>query len=699
MSYMYFDDNSQSIKSNNTKEPDFNVLGLEQLPRAHGRETRKIRYTRCFLRRRQLPAVMLPFIAKQSKGDSVHNPYQLFRIAQQRPTMQFWSAGDGGGGGAIPPNSETSNKVVLGPEKSASTPSATTLLEEASRTHSNAQRSVAAAVETIRAGTSLAIADDDIPLEDATPLEDAAVVSCIVPIAALSQWILPLHVLVWSTVAAIAAVLYQWTRALPLWSAVAAVVSPPAPPPPRLSLWSTVAAMVSHAPPPPPCPGVMQQLYQWMNSLRSALAAVVEAHPLLLLAYYIVIIVGLALLLLPSRSEPLPRRARRASRSSPSWVGGDSPILAAKRGERPSTGGGSGGGGGGGASSAIASGAEGPSESDPPATAASAVPEPILPALLATGPAIYMMINKAPAPAPALMMSKLFFVSVLLASLAVVKAERIRHHPHEKVDRLANEHAIDVARPSDHQMEEAQKDGKAIIGKLIRCLVRNPLRMIICCDWCTYSHALLYFLPSTLVRSGLNFDPIRYDTTRSDTIRLFHYVADRISRRTAGPLPDTASTASNPLKRSVSPDVSRPDPSPLAADDVPLETAEEASVDIGVLEAASVPAGTGRRLQATPSPAPSSAPSFTPCPDEYVYCVNGNEEFVNGTVTGQSCYEACTNGTCCCNGDYACKYATACIEKNITTPNCYGTKACYKVGYKGANPPITSGGSCSGDRA
>ena len=79
-----------------------------------------------------------------------------------------------------------------------------------------------------------------------------------------------------------------------------------------------------------------------------------------------------------------------------------------------------------------------------------------------------MMINKAPAPAPALMMSKLFFVSVLLASLAVVKAERIRHHPHKKVDRLANEHAIDVARPSDHQMEETQKDGKETIGKLIR---------------------------------------------------------------------------------------------------------------------------------------------------------------------------------------------------------------------------------------
>ena len=237
---------------------------------------------------------------------------------------------------------------------------------------------------------------------------------------------------------------------LSLWSVVAAVVSPPAPPPPRLSLWSTVAAMVSHTPPPPPCLGVMQQLYQWMNSLRSALAAAVEAHPLLLLAYCIVIIVGLVLLLLPSRSEPLPRRARRASRSSPSWVGGDSAILAAKRGERPSTGGGSGGGGG--ASSPIASGAEGPSESDPPATAASAIPEPI-PALLATGSAICMMINKAPAPAAALTM-KVFFVGVLLAS--VVKAERVRY-----------------PRPSDHQMEETQKDGEETVGKLIRSKPRS----------------------------------------------------------------------------------------------------------------------------------------------------------------------------------------------------------------------------------
>mmetsp|Transcript_11667 Transcript_11667/g.27578 ORF Transcript_11667/g.27578 Transcript_11667/m.27578 type:complete len:426 (+) Transcript_11667:315-1592(+) len=235
-----------------------------------------------------------------------------------------------------------------------------------------------------------------------------------------------------------------------------------------------------------------------------------------------------------------------------------------------------------------------------------------------------MMINKAPAPAPALMMSKLFFVSVLLASLAVVKAERIRHHPHKKVDRLANEHAIDVARPSDHQMEETQKDGKETI--------------------------------------------------------------DRISRRTADPLPDTASTASTPLKRSVSPDVSRPDPSPIAADDVPPETAEEASVDIGVLEAAKDKevAGTGRRL------------STCPTGGNYVDCVDGYEAGSGNAIT---CYQACNNGAECCTNYNSCSKATACIEKNSNPPNCDGTKACYEVGYKGANPPIISGGSCSGDDA
>mmetsp|Transcript_11658 Transcript_11658/g.27533 ORF Transcript_11658/g.27533 Transcript_11658/m.27533 type:complete len:392 (+) Transcript_11658:315-1490(+) len=223
-----------------------------------------------------------------------------------------------------------------------------------------------------------------------------------------------------------------------------------------------------------------------------------------------------------------------------------------------------------------------------------------------------MMINKAPAPAAALTM-KLFFVGVL-ASVAVVKAERVRY-----------------PRPSDHQMEETQKDGEETVG--------------------------------------------------------------RTSRRTTDPLADTASTASTPLKRSVSTDVSRPDPSPIAADDVPPETAEEASVDIGVLEAASVPAGTGRRLQ-TP----------TPCPAGYVNCVSG---FVYGKPT-VPCFDlndsAACQGECCTDGSgipsaSACKYATACIEKNNSTANCKGYEACYRVGLNGASQLKISGGSCVGDFA
>ena len=386
------------------------------------------------------------------------------------------------GDDAIPPNSEMSNKVLLGPEESASTPSTTTLLEEASRSHPNAQRSVAAAVGTIPSGTFLAIADDDIPLEVTEKSSRLA------PMAVLSQSILPL--LVWSTVAAIAAVLYQWTRALPLWSAVAAVVSPPAPPPPRLALWSTVVAIVSPTPPPPPH-GVMQQLYQWMNSLRSTLAAVVAAHPLLILTYCIVIIVGLMLLLLPSRTTSIPRRAHRARQASPCWIGGDSSILAAKRGERPSTGGGSGGGGG--ASSAV------------------------IPALLATGPAIFMMINKAPA--PALMMSKLFLVSVLLASVAVVQAERVIYSPHKKADETAKEHAIDVARPSDHQMEETQKKEEETVGKLFRWKPRTQsITYVVCCDWCKYLMIYFPFFSRPFPRPILS--ELRYDWIRCD--RSFH---------------------------------------------------------------------------------------------------------------------------------------------------------------------------------
>ena len=252
--------------------------------------------------------------------------------------------------------------------------------------------------------------------------------------------------------------LIQWM--LSLWSVVAAVVSSPAPPPPRLTLWSTVVAMVSPTPPPPPRLGHMEQLCQWMISLRSALAAVVAANPLRLLICFVGI-VGLTLLLhvsiRPSQFESLPRRARRSRRASPSWVGSDAAVLAAKRGERPTTGArlGGGSGSGGGASSTIASGAgadESPASDTPKAAAASAIPEPI-PALLATGSAICMMINKAPAPAAALT-TKLFFVGVLLAS--VVKAERVRY-----------------PRPSDHQMEETQKDGEETVGKLIRSKPRS----------------------------------------------------------------------------------------------------------------------------------------------------------------------------------------------------------------------------------
>jgi len=240
-----------------------------------------------------------------------------------------------------------------------------------------------------------------------------------------------------------------------------------------------------------------------------------------------------------------------------------------------------------------------------------------------------MMINKAPAPAPALMMSKLFFVSVLLASVAVVKAERVIYSPNKKADETAKEHAIDVARPSDHQMEATQKKGEETVG--------------------------------------------------------------RTSRRTTDPLPDAASTASTPLKRSVSPDAIRPDPFPIAGDDEPSETAEEAAVDVGVLEAASVPAGTGRRLEAT------SAPSFTPCPAGYVDCVNGNVAGSCSPGPCVTCSDFCAGE--CCYGTDACYLATACIEKDKKKPNCDGDNACLWVGINGASQPKISGGSCVGSSA
>ena len=204
----------------------------------------------------------------------------------------------------------------------------------------------------------------------------------------------------------------------------------------------------------------------------------------------------------------------------PRSFGGDSAVLAAKRGERPPTGArlGGGGGGGEGTSSMTASGAaESPDSDTPPkAAAASAIPEPIIPALLATGSAIYMMINKAPAPA---LTMKLFFVSVLLASLAVVKAERIRHHPHEKVDRLANEHAIDVARPSDHQMEETQKKEEETVGKLFRWKPRTQsITYVVCCDWCKYLMIYFPFFSRPFPRPILS--ELRYDWIRCD--RSFH---------------------------------------------------------------------------------------------------------------------------------------------------------------------------------
>ena len=271
----------------------------------------------------------------------------------------------------------------------------------------------AATVGAIRSGTFLAVSDDTpLPLAPLEVTEKSSRPAALMP--ALLQWMLPLRV--WSAVAAIAAGLFQWMRALPLWSSAAAIVADP------------------------------------LRPLRIRVAGIAG-------------FAGYLLSLRPSWVESLPRPFRCAP---PRSFGGDSAVLAAKRGERPPTGGGGGGGGGGGTSSTAASGAEEPSESDPPTSAPSAIREPIIPALLATGSAIYMMIHKAPAPAPALMMSKLFLVSVLLASVAVVKAERVIYSPHKKADDTANEHAIDVARPNDHQMEETQKKGEETVGKLIR---------------------------------------------------------------------------------------------------------------------------------------------------------------------------------------------------------------------------------------
>ena len=228
---------------------------------------------------------------------------------------------------------------------------------------------------------------------------------------ALLQWMLPLRV--WSTVAAIAVAIYQWIRALPLWSQVAAVVADP-------------------------------------------------LRPLRIRVVRIAVFAGYLLSLRPSWSwvGPLPRPFRCAS---PRSFGGDSAVLAAKRGERPPTGARLGGGGVGGTSSTTASSAgKSPDPDAPKAAAASAIPEPIIPALLATGSAIYMMINKAPAPA---LTMKLFFVSVLLASVAVVKAEGVRHPPRRKADGTAMEHAIDVPidlRATNSEVSTCNDGGRSV---------------------------------------------------------------------------------------------------------------------------------------------------------------------------------------------------------------------------------------------
>ena len=232
------------------------------------------------------------------------------------------------------------------------------------------------------------------------------------------QWMLPLRV--WSTVAAIAAGLFLWIRAHPLWSSAAAIVADPLRPL-RIRVAKFAGYLLSHRP-----------SWSWFGPLRR------------------------------------PFRFRCAA---PRSFGGDSAVLAAKRGERPPTGARLGGGGVGGTSSTTASSAgKSPDPDAPKAAAASAIPEPIIPALLATGSAIYMMINKAPAPA---LTMKLIYVSVLLASVAVVKAEGVRHPPRRKADGTAMEHSIDVARPGDHQMEETQTKGEETVGKRIRSKPRS----------------------------------------------------------------------------------------------------------------------------------------------------------------------------------------------------------------------------------
>ena len=116
------------------------------------------------------------------------------------------------------------------------------------------------------------------------------------------------------------------------------------------------------------------------------------------------------------------------------------------------------------------SAAESPDPDAPKAAAASAIPDPISAALHATGSAVDMLLHMAQAPA---LTMQLIYVSVLLASVAVVKAEGVRHPPRRKADGTAMEHAIDVARPGDHQIEGHPKDGKETVGELIRLKPRS----------------------------------------------------------------------------------------------------------------------------------------------------------------------------------------------------------------------------------
>ena len=221
-------------------------------------------------------------------------------------------------------------------------------------------------------------------------------------------------------------------------------------------------------------------LWSAVEAVTADTSASIPRPLLICFVVVVIVIVGLMLLLL-SRSDPLPRRSRRAPKR---WYGSDAAVLAAKRGEKPPSGarlGGGSGGGGGGTRSTITGGAdEPPAASDPPLAAAPAISisEPI-PALLAAFSIVYtiasMLLKRAPT-------VKLFFVCGLLASVAVAveATDRRLYSPRRKAAGAAKEHAIDVARPSDHQMEEKQKMGKeTTVGEHIRWTPRSVMHCIL----------------------------------------------------------------------------------------------------------------------------------------------------------------------------------------------------------------------------